>query len=258
MSLRINEESLRKLVRSLLEGETDVPLSANPNVEPLVNDTQLDYVERTPVDHVELAAVISSKLMDIEDSSAPLAYKRISDVIDSIRDEDEKDEEVMMTNEDKIRAVVRKMIRESFVDEAPKPRVPAAKSVKPGKKLPTDKKRDYTSTDEAGGASFDEIAAEFGFAGPQGAKAAVEKALVKARFLTQLPDDDRDFIVLSAMDDYINLLSKKGDLSPEDVALLRAHPTIVQDLEGFRDHLHKFVLRGMREVGKGSEEADIG
>ena len=40
-------------------------------------------------------------------------------------------------------------------------------------------KRGYQSTDDAGGIPFDEIAAEFGFAGPAGAKDAVEKALGK-------------------------------------------------------------------------------
>jgi hypothetical protein len=42
------------------------------------------------------------------------------------------------------------------------------------------------------------------------------------------------------------MLNKTGEINPEDVTLLRTHPAVVQDLEGFKDHLHKFVLRGMR------------
>lgn len=235
MTLRIDEKSLRKLVRSLLEGETDVPVSVNPNVEPLVNDTQLNYMEKVPVDRAELANVITSKIMDLrDDSSAPDAYGELSDVIDDISKEDDK-EEFMEKNEQNLRAVVRKMVREAFVEEAPK-------------------KRGYMSTDDQGGHSFDDIAGEFGFAGPAGAKAAVEKALRKMKFLMSLPEEDRDFLILSAMDDFITMMAKKGNFTPEDIELLRSNPTIVQELDGFREHLHKFVLRGMRAAAKNTSE----
>ncbi len=237
MSSKINEESVRKLVRAMLEGNIEVPIQANPNVEPLMNDRQLDYTERTPVDSVELSNIIGNKLRGLDDEVAPHIFKQLATIIDV--EEDKEEEEETMTHEAKLRSCIRRMLREAMKTEA------------------GPRKRGYQSADDAGGTPFDEIAAEFGFAGPQGAKAAVEKALTKMRYLMKLPEEDRDFLVLSAMDDYINILSKTGELTPEDVTLLRAHPSIVQDLDGFKEHLHKFVLRGMRDAGK-DEAGSIG
>lgn len=285
MSSKINEESVRKLVRAMLEGNVDVPIQANPNVEPLMNDRQLDYTERTPVDSVELSNIIGNKLRGLDDEIAPHIFKQLATIIDVEKDK-EKEEETM-THEAKLRSFIRRMLREELTEADP----PETSKLPPVKKIPAgqhggeymqkfdkyksdlgkmikgsspedsdepnEKKRGYTSTDAAGGSSFDEIAAEFGFAGPQGAKAAVEKALTKMRYLMKLPEEDRDFLVLSAMDDYINMMSKTGELTPEDMTLLRAHPSIVQDLDGFKEHLHKFVLRGMRAAGK-EEGGDIG
>lgn len=231
MSSKINEESVRKLVRAMLEGNIDVPIQANPNVEPLMNDRQLDYTERTPVDSVELSNIIGNKLRDLDDDVAPHIFKQLATIIDAEGDKEEEEE--TMTHEAKLRSCIRRMLREAMKTEAG-----------------SDRKRGYQSADDAGGTPFDEIAAEFGFAGPQGAKAAVEKALTKMRYLMKLPEEDRDFLVLSAMDDYINMLNKTGELTPEDTTLLRAHPSIVQDLDGFKEHLHKYVLRGMRAAGK--------
>jgi hypothetical protein len=291
MSSKINEESVRKLVRAMLEGTVEVPIQANPNVEPLMNDRQLDYIERTPVDSVELSNVIGNKLRGLDDEVAPHIFRQLAAIIDV--EEDKEKEEDAMTHESKLRSVIRRMLKETLDEAKPDPwknappvtgPLPAVKKIPAGvhgaeynkkfgkyksdlKKMvkstgaedmgdePERDKRGYMSTQAAGGASFDEIAAEFGFAGPQGAKAAVEKALAKMRYLMKLPEEDRDFLVLAAMDDYINMLSKTGELTPQDVTLLRAHPAIVQDLEGFKDHLHKFVLRGMRDA-KADEGGD--
>jgi hypothetical protein len=280
MSSKINEESVRKLVLAMLEGNVEVPIQANPNVEPLMNDRQLDYTERTPVDSVELSNIIGNKLRDLDDDVAPHIFKQLAAIIDIEGDKEEEEE--MMTHEAKLRSCIRRMLKETLAEAD----LPPVKKIPPGvhggeymskfnkyksdlSKMvkgkgdafndpddePERKKRGYQSADDAGGTPFDEIAAEFGFAGPQGAKAAVEKALGKMRYLMKLPEEDRDFLVLAAMDDYINILNKTGELSPEDVKLLRSHPSIVQDLDGFKDHLHKYVLRGMRDAGKG-EAAD--
>lgn len=240
----INEKALRKLVKSLLEGETDVPIAANPNVEPLVNDTQLDYMEKTPVDHVELANIIASKLMKVDDKEAPIMYKKISDVIDVVSADNEKDKE-MTEAEDKLRVIVRKMIREHGEDvkhPTPGPMSDDAEAVKK-------KKRAYTSAQEAGGSTFDEIAAEFGFEKPAGAAAAFERAKLKAKYLANLPNEDREFIVLSALDDYIKKLERERELSTADVEFLRAHPDVLAGMDKFRDHMKKFVDAGMRDAG---------
>jgi hypothetical protein len=228
MPRQIEEESLRKLITSLLEGTTELPVTVNVNAEQLNNDHQLDYIERTPVDRAELANVITSKILNLKnDAHATELYGKLSGIIDAVAEKDEE-KEMLMTHESALRTTIRKMIREVRCGE--------------------NSKRSYTSTDEAGGTSFDEIAAEFGFAGPQGAKAAVEKALRKMKFLMDMPEDDRDFLVLSALDDFISVLHEKGDLTDADEELLRANPQIAEDLNGFKEHLHKYVLRGMREL----------
>lgn len=293
MSFRVTEEAIRKLVRSLLEGNTEVPITVNPNVEPLMNDTQLTYTEKVPVDSVELSNVIGTKLRGLDDDVAPHIFRQLATIIDS--EEDKEEEEREMTHEAKLRSVIRRMLKETLDEAKPDPwknappvtgPLPAVKKIPAGvhggeynakfdktksdlgkvfragvadepEEEDTRKKRGYMSTGEAGGASFDEIAAELGFAGAPGAKAAVEKALQKMRYLMKLPEEERDFLVLAAMDDYINMLNKTGEINPEDVTLLRTHPAVVQDLEGFKDHLHKFVLRGMR-AAKGDEGGESG
>lgn len=98
-------------------------------------------------------------------------------------------------------------------------------------------------------ADFESVSRELGFS-VAGAKQAVDKALAKARWITKIidPDDpamveDMDIIVITAMNDYIKHLAKSGELSAADVQLMKDHPDIVEDLDGFRDFLHNYVKR---------------
>ena len=103
-------------------------------------------------------------------------------------------------------------------------------------------------------ASFQEIAKELGFS-VAGAKQAVDKALEKATFLSQdMDEDDLEILVLVAMNDYIKMLSKgvgvedgEEPLTPSDIQLMKDHPDIVRELDGFREFLHNAIRRARKE-----------
>jgi hypothetical protein len=100
---------------------------------------------------------------------------------------------------------------------------------------------------DVSGASFKEIAKEMGFAAESGAKQAVERALDKAKFAGSMDPDQLEIITLTAMNDYINMLNKTGELSAADVQLMKDHPNIVEDLDGFREYLDG-VLKKVRKT----------
>lgn len=93
-----------------------------------------------------------------------------------------------------------------------------------------------------GGATFEEIANELGFS-VAGAKQAVDKALEKLKYVGGMDDTDLDDLVLTAMNDYINMLAKSGELSSADVQLMHDHPDITTDLDGFREFLHNYIRK---------------
>ena len=99
---------------------------------------------------------------------------------------------------------------------------------------------------DVGGSSFEDIAKELGFS-VAGAKQAVDKALEKAQFLAKgMDDDDREIMILTAMNDYIKMLAKSGELTGSDVQLMKDHPTIVRELDGFREFLHNTVRKARK------------
>lgn len=102
---------------------------------------------------------------------------------------------------------------------------------------------------DVGGASFKDIAKELGFAAESGAKQAVEKALAKAKFTSELEYFDPDtleILILQSMADYVDALQSTGELSQEEVKLLKDNPGIVRELDGFREFLDKDIRRARR------------
>lgn len=95
--------------------------------------------------------------------------------------------------------------------------------------------------------SFEEIAQELGFS-VAGAKQAVDKAFEKAKFLWggDMDEDDREILILTALNDYITFLTKSGELTPADIKLMKDHPDIVRELDGFREFLHNHIRRARR------------
>lgn len=102
---------------------------------------------------------------------------------------------------------------------------------------------------DVSGASFQDIAKELGFS-VAGAKQAVDKALEKARWVSaELDPDELEIIVLTTMKDYIDVLNKTGKLTAGDVQLMKDHPDIVRELDGFREFLAT-TLKRRRKAGQ--------
>lgn len=104
-------------------------------------------------------------------------------------------------------------------------------------------------TSDVGGASFQDIAKELGLS-VAGAKRTVDQALAKAQWMAQdIDPDDLEILVLQSMKKYIDMLQSSGELTPADVQLMKDHPDIVRDLEGFREFLDG-ELKGARKEGQ--------
>jgi len=98
------------------------------------------------------------------------------------------------------------------------------------------------------GASFKELADELGFS-ISGAKRAVDQVIRKVRWInTEYQDsDDIEILVLQAMNDYIDLLTGTGELTEDDVQLMKDHPEIVRTLDGFREFLGPRVKKFQKQ-----------
>lgn len=119
-------------------------------------------------------------------------------------------------------------------------------------KEPKKRKKSTTVTDVSG-ASLDQIARELGFAAPIGAKAFIDRTLEKFKHLFVLRQEDPiefDKFLLMGVNEYIEYLQSSGELTPEDVELMKRNPAIVVELDGFREYVHKFVKRAMRDAKK--------
>lgn len=121
------------------------------------------------------------------------------------------------------------------------------------------KGRKFNTMTDVSGTGFADIAKELGFS-VAGAKQAVDKALLKSQWVAQMSldnPDDLEIIVLSSMNDYIKMLAKTGELSPDDIKLMKSNPEIVRELDGFREFLDK-ALRKARKATRGDLENPLG
>lgn len=110
--------------------------------------------------------------------------------------------------------------------------------------------------------SLDDVAKEVGLGAASGARQLINKAAQKAKFLIDMPEDERSEIILRAAGDYVDYLEKldseasenpeladQEGMSAEDAAFMRQHPEYIQELDGFREHLRKYWLAAMRKAG---------
>jgi hypothetical protein len=113
---------------------------------------------------------------------------------------------------------------------------------------------------DVGGSSFKEIAKELGFAAESGAKQAVEKALEKAKLVTKMDlfdPDTLEILVLQSMSDYIDVLSSTGELTPQEVKMLKDNPAIVRTLDGFREFLDKDLRKAKKTLETAKNESRL-
>jgi len=92
------------------------------------------------------------------------------------------------------------------------------------------------------GKTLSDIATELGFSIPN-AKKIVDTAISKLRTRMTMDPDDLEIATLTAMNDYIEELRSSGELNAADVQLLKDHPNIVGELDGFREFLSDYLTK---------------
>ncbi len=126
-------------------------------------------------------------------------------------------------------------------DEEDEDDKPAAPKGSPKKRI------DHGTGYGVDGDTYEKIGEKMGYT-PEAAKKAVITAQERFKVLHQMDPDDLEDMVLTAVDEYIALLSKTGELDDEDIKFMKQHPDHVAASETFRDGvLAKHVKRAARE-----------
>lgn len=284
MSIVVTEKAVRDFVREMMENPrldrqttgdvTNVsPVNVSDVVDPSAAVTDPGNQDFKPRNRIELKSALSSMMDSISDDDASKFYEKMQD---AAKKEDDMNKEVKKV-EEMVRKAVRKMLSEAgpYRDtgmsySGPMTGSAAVKagfveceacdgegilddgtdcSVCKGKGAVPSKGRKNVMMTDVGGASFDQIAKELGYAGPPGARQAVDKALEKARFVATMDPDELQIITLTAMNDYVDMLNKSGELTAADVQLMKDHPSITATLDGFREFLDK-VLKKAQKSGQ--------
>lgn len=256
------------------------PVVASPVVDPSAAITDPANDRFKPKNRAELKAAMTTAIDKISDDSAAEFFNAVKDVLEDKEEKDKKMEKKIRTTESIVRAAVRKMLNEAGYDPND-PKLPTVKKIPYGvhgaeymrnlekrkSDLRTSLEKSTLGDDEeqvrsdepaagrerknvmqtdVGGASFKQIAQELGYASESGAKQAAEKAMSKVKFASSMDPDALQVVVLTAMSDYIDFLNKSGELTPADVQLMKDHPNIVSELDGFREFLDKYIKREMK------------
>lgn len=268
----VTEKALRDLVREALDNREfsgwssndEGPITVNPNVDPSAAVTDPVNPDFTPQTKTEFGVALNQLVKNLPDTQMPHLYDTVKAVIDDQakrEDEEDMDKKAAQGGTEQVEEAVRKVVRQIIADIRPTlseaPVDPADVQADQDPDEPEDaegkpkRRHAYKSSAlggmaDVGGSSFEEIAKELGFS-VAGAKQAVDKALEKARFLaTGMDEDDREILILTAMNDYIKMLTKTGELTGADVQLMKDHPGIVRELDGFREFLHNAIRRARK------------
>lgn len=251
---------------------SDSPVSVSAVVDPSASDTDPENNNFKPSNRKELQVALANLVDQIPDDLASDTFEIVNNAI-------KKEKEGLDMKNDKkveeaIRLNIRKILREAELPQVKK--IPigthGGEWMKAYEKRRKDLEKTLTSmnidTDaeemdradapaagrerknvmqtDVGGASFKQIAQELGYASESGAKQAAVKAMEKIRFGSSMDPDQLQIVVLTAMSDYVDFLNKSGELTPADVQLMKDHPDIVSELDGFREFLDKYVKREMK------------
>ncbi len=288
MKIVVTKNAVQELVREAMMNPSvgwqstsalsDSPSTVSAVVDPSAAITNPDNLNFKPSNRKELRLAISSIIDDISDDCAKNVFDIIKDAIkDTEEDKEMKDDKKV---EETIRHALRKMLKEAELP--PVKKIPigmhggeytrnlekrksklrgvmdkwrddedAAPMVRADAPAAGRERKNVMQTD-VGGASFKQIAQELGYASESGAKQAAEKAMSKVQFASNMDQDDLQIVVLTAMSDYIDFLNSSGELTSADVQLMKDHPAVVTELDGFRDFLQKYVKREMRSATLGT------
>lgn len=287
MKIVVSEEQMRRFIRETMMNPSigwqstselsDSPATVSAVVDPSAAVTDPQNVNFKPSNRKELQIALSSIIDGIPDDLAGDTFDAVNDAIEKEKeDEDMKNDKKV---EEAIRLAIRKMLSEAELPpvkkipmgvhggewmKAHEKRRKDLEKTLTGMNIDTDaeemmradapaagRERKNVMQTDVGGASFKQIAQELGYASESGAKQAAEKAMAKVRFASGMDPDHLQIVVLTAMSDYIDFLNKSGELTPADVQLMKDHPNIVSELDGFREFLDKYIKREMKSSAAG-------
>lgn len=233
----------------------DEPVNVNATVDPSAAQTDPINPDFSPQNKLEFDIAVKNLVKCLPDEKMSSLYRDIKSVVykageetpegdHGMKNDDENSRsELLKKAEETVRREVKKILNEANMVQAPADEYYTDEEEDDGKK------RKFSSMADVEGATFEEIAAELGFS-VAGAKQAVDKALQKAQFIAATDPDDMEIMVLNAMNDYIGTLARTQELSPSDVKLMKDHPEIVRELDGFREFLANVIRRARRKSGK--------
>ena len=212
-------------------------------VEPPVGDP--DFV---PINKVELAKSLYTISKSVPPDDIGKFYKDVKELFLSL-----KDTGTIMnieTNEALLRKKIRKLIREAWDDDEGGYSIidPADQDIEEEEEYDRQRAQQAARREKE---VYKDIAKATGLS-TSGARGEEVRAVKRYIFLMNLADvaqDDYATLIASATDDYITYLSRSGGLSDKEVKDLNQSPDLVQELEGFRDHMRKHVTRVAKEKG---------
>lgn len=241
----LSQDDLRRVVREVLEGHpggsvwepsedvTKVSAIVDPQ-EDDVNPVNPDY---TPQDKVELGVAIKNLVKNLPDDRMPDIYKHVKDAMILDKQQAKEDAEMKEKNvrRNPVEEALRREIRRHLIEAGPGTAFRGMDYF--GEEGPEDEeRRKYTST--AGATdnvrSQPDVASELGIST---AKLNQEEQIYRAK-RGFLKDPEHGIkIMKGAQDDFIEYLQTSGELTAGDVKLLKDHPEMVEDLDGYKEFL---------------------
>lgn len=244
------------------------PVNVNPTVDPSAAETDPINPDFSPQNKLEFDIAVKNLVKCLPDERMAGLYKDIKSVVYKAGEEAPEGEHGMKNDDENSRSELVKKAEETVRREVKKILSEANMVQAPADDYYTDdeeddgKKRQFSSMADVEGATFEEIAKELGFS-VAGAKQAVDKALLKAQFVAQSDKDDMEILVLNAMNAYVNKLAgavgvegpdddgqPEAPLTAADIKLMKDHPDIIRELDGFRVFLANVIRKERRRVGK--------
>lgn len=264
-TITVTEDAVREFVKEALysmhlgdltipDPEQEAPVNVNPVVDQSAAETDPMNTHFVPQNKPELDVAFRNLIKDVPVEKVPGIYKIVTKAIELDSDKTEEDEQMKKASQggtSKIKEAIRNEIRKVLSEISPSHFDYGFSGYEYGNEDDGDKPKGkkINVVGDVGGATFEEIAQELGFS-VAGAKQAVDKAILKMRFLMKMDPEEREIMILNAMNDYIKMLTRSGELTPADIQLLKDHPDMVRELDGFREFLANVIRRARKGLNK--------
>ena len=215
------------------------------------NPTNVTYVPR---DKVEFGHAVNDLAKGVAVEDIPRLFNLIKQVVDNFRAKDDETMKNMSDNassnhldlENIVRLNIRNILNEMKNDEGDD-----GNDDDRNDNDVEDKKELLRDNDEYGDDyTYKEIAKEFGLT-LAGARQFANRVLDKVITLAKKIDpDDLDEFTYKGVTDYIGLLQSLGNITPEEIQMLKDNPEIVRELDGFREYMQPHVRQLIKSLKK--------